>query len=72
MALQVYEFHVEMECDGCSKAVRNVLSKKEGIDNIQIDLADKKLLVTTTLSSDEILNVIKPTGKACQFLGVKK
>ncbi|XP_033342004.2 antioxidant 1 copper chaperone [Megalopta genalis] len=72
MALQVYEFHVEMECDGCSKAIRNVLAKKEGIDNIQIDLAGKKLLVTTTLSSDEILNVIKPTGKACKFLGVKE
>lgn len=72
MALQVYEFQVEMTCEGCSNAVTNVLTKKEGVDNVQIDLANKKVLVTSSLSSDEVLNVIKKTGKACQLLGIKK
>ncbi|XP_076224735.1 antioxidant 1 copper chaperone isoform X2 [Nomia melanderi] len=57
-----------MTCEGCANAVTNVLNKKQGINNVQIDLPDKKVLVTSTLSSDEILQVIKKTGKACQLL----
>lgn len=39
-----------------------------GIDDIKIDLPGKKVLVTTALGSDEILETIKKTGKTCQFL----
>ncbi|XP_011876153.1 PREDICTED: copper transport protein ATOX1 [Vollenhovia emeryi] len=69
MAAQVHEFSVEMTCDGCSNAVRNVLGKKTGIDDVEINLPEKKVLVTTALSSDEILATLKKTGKTCQFLG---
>lgn len=72
MAAQVYEFDVEMTCEGCSNAVTNVLNKKEGVSNIQIDLPRKKVFVTSMLPSDEILQVIKKTGKPTQFIGVKK
>ncbi|XP_012136652.2 antioxidant 1 copper chaperone [Megachile rotundata] len=72
MASQVYEFGVEMTCQGCANAVTNVLNKKEGVNDIQVDLDTKKIFVTSTLSSDEILQTIKKSGKACQFLGVKK
>lgn len=71
MASQVYEFGVEMTCEGCSNAIKNVLNKKEGINDIEIDLKGKKVFVTSALSSDEILQTIKKSGKACQFLGVK-
>ncbi|XP_043506661.1 copper transport protein ATOX1 [Frieseomelitta varia] len=72
MTSQVHEFSVEMTCEGCANAVTNVLNKKEGIGNVQIDLQGKRVFVTSALPSDEILQVIKKTGKACQFLGVKK
>ncbi|KAK9300263.1 hypothetical protein QLX08_007024 [Tetragonisca angustula] len=72
MTSQVHEFSVEMTCEGCANAVTNVLNKKEGIGNVQIDLQENRVFVTSALSSDEILQVIKKTGKACQFLGVKK
>ncbi|KAL0106964.1 hypothetical protein PUN28_015467 [Cardiocondyla obscurior] len=69
MAAQIHEFSVEMTCEGCSNAVQNVLKKKAGIDEVKIDLQGKKVLVTTALGSDEILETIKKTGKTCQFLG---
>ncbi|XP_029031945.1 antioxidant 1 copper chaperone [Osmia lignaria lignaria] len=72
MASQVYEFGVEMTCEGCANAVTNVLNKKEGVNDIQIDLEGKKVFVTSRLPSDEILQTIKKTGKACQYLGIKK
>ncbi|XP_012055053.1 PREDICTED: copper transport protein ATOX1 isoform X2 [Atta cephalotes] len=68
MAAQVHEFNVEMTCEGCSTAVQNVLGKKAGIDDIKIDLSEKKVFVTTALNSNEILETLKKTGKTCQFL----
>ncbi|XP_076176701.1 antioxidant 1 copper chaperone isoform X2 [Ptiloglossa arizonensis] len=61
-----------MMCEGCANAVTNVLNKKEGVTNVQIDLEEKKVFVSCTLTSDEVLQVIRKTGKPCQFLGVKK
>lgn len=72
MESQVYEFNVEMTCEGCASSVTNVLNKKEGINGVQIELEEKKVFVTSTLPSEEVLQVIKKTGKPCQFLGVKK
>ncbi|XP_018374299.1 PREDICTED: copper transport protein ATOX1 [Trachymyrmex cornetzi] len=68
MAAQVHEFNVEMTCEGCSTAVQNVLGKKAGINDIKIDLPEKKVFVTTALNSNEILETLKKTGKTCQFL----
>ncbi|XP_018310058.1 copper transport protein ATOX1 [Mycetomoellerius zeteki] len=68
MAAQVHEFNVDMTCEGCSTAVQNVLKKKAGIDDIKIDLPEKKVFVTTALNSNEILETLKKTGKTCQFL----
>ncbi|KYM97465.1 Copper transport protein ATOX1, partial [Cyphomyrmex costatus] len=65
---KVHEFNVEMTCEGCSTAVQNVLRKKAGIDDIKIDLPEKKVSVTTALDSNEILETLKKTGKTCQFL----
>lgn len=39
-----------------------------GIDEFKIDEEEKKVSVTTNLSSDEILETIKKTGKSCKFL----
>ncbi|EZA51793.1 Copper transport protein ATOX1 [Ooceraea biroi] len=61
-----------MTCEGCSNAVQNVLKKVEGIDDIKIDLVEKRVSVATALSSDKIFETIKKTGKQCQFLRTKQ
>ncbi|XP_078602737.1 copper transport protein ATOX1-like [Branchiostoma floridae x Branchiostoma japonicum] len=71
MATQTHEFTVEMTCEGCSGAVTRVLTKKEGVDNFDIDLPGKKVFVTSSLSSDEILETLKKTGKATNYVGTK-
>lgn len=72
MALQVYEFWVDMTCEGCVNSVQNVLHKKEGVHDIKVNLDKKLVCVTSALSSDEILLTIKKTGKECKFVGVKQ
>lgn len=72
MASQVYEFRVEMTCEGCVNSVQNVLNKQAGVNDINVNLDNKMVSVKTTLSSDEVLQTIKKTGKECTFLGVKQ
>ncbi|KAK2587238.1 hypothetical protein KPH14_002977 [Odynerus spinipes] len=72
MASQVYEFWVDMTCEGCVNSVQNVLNKKEGVNDIKVNLDNKVVSVTSILSSDEILQTIKKTGKECRFVGIKQ
>ncbi|KAF2899516.1 hypothetical protein ILUMI_06651 [Ignelater luminosus] len=66
---KTYEFQVEMTCDGCCGAVQRVLGKCNGVEKVDINLADQRVRVTTsTLSAEEILQVIQKTGKQCKYL----
>ena len=64
-----HEYTVEMTCGGCSGAVTRVLGKKEGVSKFDVNLESKKVFVETELSADEILEVLKKTGKATAFVG---
>lgn len=74
MASKVHEFKVEMSCDGCSGAVKRVLGRLEGqgVNKVDIDLKEQRVLVDSTLTSEELLEVLKKAGKACSYVGVKQ
>lgn len=73
-----------MTCDGCARAVRAILSKTEGVQNVDIDVAAQKVVVTGSASSgalhspcpapsliasiDVLLAAIKRTGKKTDFV----
>ncbi|GAM24582.1 hypothetical protein SAMD00019534_077570 [Acytostelium subglobosum LB1] len=59
-----HTFNVDMTCGGCSKAVNAILSKLDGVSNIQIDL-EKKIVKcdSTKLTAEELLTNIQKTGK---------
>jgi len=42
------------------------------VSNIDADLAAQKVTVTSTLSSDKLLETLKKTGKTVSYIGVKK
>lgn len=68
---QTHVFNVEMTCEGCSGAVERVLNrlKGQGVENVLISLPDQKVSVTSTLSADQLLEVIKKTGKKTTYVG---
>ncbi|XP_050038942.1 copper transport protein ATOX1 [Dermacentor andersoni] len=74
MASQVHEFHVEMTCEGCSGAVQRVLGKlaDQGVNKVDIDLKEQRVFVDSTLSCEQLLEVLKKAGKTCSYVGVKK
>ncbi len=41
------------------------------MESFSIDLENKKVTVTATLSSDELLEALKKTGKETEFVGEK-
>ncbi|CAG9762441.1 unnamed protein product [Ceutorhynchus assimilis] len=53
-----------MTCEGCSGAVERVLNKnKDKIETFSINLKDQRVKVKSALSADEVLEMIKKTGK---------
>uniref|UniRef100_A0A8C5MS11 Copper transport protein ATOX1 n=1 Tax=Leptobrachium leishanense TaxID=445787 RepID=A0A8C5MS11_9ANUR len=64
------EYFVDMTCEGCSSAVKRVLSKLGGVQ-CDIDLPNKKVLIDSDHSDDVILEALKKTGKDAKFLGTK-
>uniref|UniRef100_A0A0C9RRD8 Copper transport protein ATOX1 n=1 Tax=Amblyomma americanum TaxID=6943 RepID=A0A0C9RRD8_AMBAM len=74
MASQVHEFQVEMTCEGCSGAVKRVLGKLEGqgVNKVDVDLKDQRVYIDSTMSSDQLLEVLKKAGKTCSHIGVKQ
>jgi len=66
---QVHEYKVAMTCEGCSGAVERVLGKhKDKIENVDISLPEQRVKVKTILSADEVLELIKKTGKDTQYI----
>lgn len=57
------EFAVQMTCDGCVNAVKNVLAKESGIKSVDVDLQSKSVVVDTTLSTDEVHKLLESTGR---------
>ncbi|KAK3282000.1 hypothetical protein CYMTET_10247 [Cymbomonas tetramitiformis] len=54
-----------MMCEGCVGAVRRVLEKLEGVENVVITLEDKKVVVTGTgITEEAVLEKVAKTGKA--------
>ncbi|XP_028401516.1 copper transport protein ATOX1-like [Dendronephthya gigantea] len=64
-----HEFEVEMTCSGCSGAVERVLKKREDVKDISIDMDKQRVYVTSDASADDLLAVIKKTGKKTSYVG---
>ena len=67
--MQKHEYTVEMTCGGCSGAVTRVLTKKEGVVKFDVSLETQKVFVETEISAEEILAILKKTGKATTYVG---
>lgn len=48
--------------------VIELLFSGKGVSDVEINLENQRVKVTSTLSSDEILEVIKKTGKSVELI----
>jgi len=64
MSMEKYKFSVDMTCEGCAGAVKRVLAKLgDKVGNVDIDVANKTVVVESSLSQEEICETLKKTGK---------
>ncbi|KAJ8336648.1 hypothetical protein SKAU_G00378680 [Synaphobranchus kaupii] len=64
------EFGVQMTCNGCVNAVRTALERAQGVQSVEIDLAQEQVLVESTLTSQEVQVLIENTGRRAVLMGV--
>jgi copper chaperone len=60
------KFLVGMKCDGCSGAIKRILSKINGVEDIQASLETKEVMVICeeTVEDQELLNALLKWGSA--------
>lgn len=65
MSASNVEFKVGMTCEGCSNAIQKIFSRMDNIDDVQISIEDKKVVVKgTELDPDMMLTKLKKWGDA--------
>ncbi|KAG0255224.1 ATX1 antioxidant protein 1 [Actinomortierella ambigua] len=65
--MATYKYDVTMTCSGCSGAVTRVLQKNTQVKSFEVTLETGKVTVESdSLTQDEILEIIKKTGKAAK------
>lgn len=43
----------------------------QGVSKVEIDMDAQRVYVTASLSGQELLDVLKKTGRECSYIGVK-
>jgi copper chaperone len=61
---KVTEFKVGMTCDGCSSACTRILTKIDGVTDVQCDVAKQQILVTGDADEDAMLEALLKWSKA--------
>ncbi|CAB4375638.1 unnamed protein product [Rhizophagus irregularis] len=65
---QTYTFEVNpMTCSGCTKSVEKALNNLGGVDNINFNLENKTVVLTTAKTFQEIVDAIGKTGKTAEL-----
>nr|QDQ70838.1 copper transport protein ATX1 [Zoysia japonica] len=67
MATETVVLKVTMSCEGCSGAVRRVLSKMQGVESFDIDMKEQKVTVKGNVKPEEVFQTISKTGKKTAF-----
>ncbi|KAJ6793715.1 heavy metal-associated isoprenylated plant protein 28-like [Iris pallida] len=61
--MTIVEMSVHMDCEGCEKKIRKALLKLKGVDNVDIDIARQKVIVTGWTDQNKILKAVRATGR---------
>ena len=51
-----------MKCNGCVAAIEKALADEKSVTEAVVDLASKSAVLTSTVSADVVLGVIKAAG----------
>ncbi|CAM0947102.1 unnamed protein product [Alopecurus aequalis] len=58
---------VAMSCEGCSGAVKRVLTKMQGVETFDIDMKEQKVTVKGNVKPEDVFQTVSKTGKKTSF-----
>ena len=50
-----------VKCGGCAAVIKEKLSDIEGVENVEVDVAEKKLIVVGTVDKDVLQKALSDT-----------
>lgn len=68
MAQQIKLSIPSMKCGGCVNAVSDALNAIENVQEIEVALANKEVIVTADITSDNIINLLAIAGFPAQII----
>ncbi|KQK09504.1 heavy metal-associated isoprenylated plant protein 9 [Brachypodium distachyon] len=66
------ELRVSMHCYGCARKVQKHISKMEGVLSFEVDLENKKVVVTGDITPYEVLQSVSKVTKFAELLVAPK
>ncbi|TVU29875.1 hypothetical protein EJB05_21466 [Eragrostis curvula] len=67
MATETVVLKVTMSCEGCSGAVKRVLSKMQGVESFDIDMKEQKVTVKGNVKPEDVFQTVSKTGKKTAY-----
>lgn len=67
-----YEYEVKMSCSKCSATIKKILLTNELVEEVRIIISRQRVYVRTSLPPEEILDMIRNTGRNAKYLGERQ
>ncbi|GAA0161502.1 hypothetical protein LIER_17801 [Lithospermum erythrorhizon] len=58
---------IRMDCEGCARKVKKVLSGVKGAKSVDVDMKQQKATVTGFVDAKKVLKAAQSTGKKCEI-----
>ncbi|XP_057970979.1 heavy metal-associated isoprenylated plant protein 28-like [Malania oleifera] len=63
----IVEMRVHMDCPGCERTIKKALQKLDGVNDVDIDMAMQKVIVTGWADQQKVLKAVRKTGRRAEL-----
>ncbi|CAI9764279.1 unnamed protein product [Fraxinus pennsylvanica] len=56
-----------IHCEGCKRKVKKILNQVQGVENVEVDIKQQKVIVTGNVEGDSLINKLTKSGKKAEL-----
>ncbi|XP_062006606.1 heavy metal-associated isoprenylated plant protein 21-like [Rosa rugosa] len=65
--MQKVEIKVKMDCDGCERKVKKAVSTMKGVESVEVNRKQSRVIVNGYVEANRVLKRVKSTGKRAEI-----
>ncbi|KAL5858898.1 hypothetical protein ACOSQ4_000194 [Xanthoceras sorbifolium] len=65
--MTIVEMRVHMDCGGCVSKIKKALQKLDGVDDIDIDMSNQKVIVMGWADQKKVLKTVRKGGRRAEL-----